>query len=107
MSISISRGKTDDLLEQIRSALELYQRDHPEARIDLYRKDSFSVRVRVIAPRFLRMCRTERHEMVWRYLDALPGDAAADISMLVLIAPSEAKTSGSNIEFEDPIPSNT
>jgi hypothetical protein len=105
MSISISRGKTDELLEQIRSALELYQRDHPDARIDLYRNDACSIRVRIIDPRFRRMSRTDRHDLVWKYLDSLPDEAVADISMLVLITPSEAKTSGSNIEFEDPIPS--
>ena len=43
--------------------------------------------------------------MVWRYLDSLPDEAVADVSMLVLIAPSEAKTSGANLEFEDPLPS--
>ncbi len=103
MSISISRGKTDELLEQVSSALEQYQRDHPDARIDLYRKDAFSIRVRIIDPRFRRMSLDERHDLVWKYLDSLTDEAVADISMLVLIAPSEAKTSGSNIEFEDPI----
>jgi stress-induced morphogen len=105
MSISINRGKTDERLEQIRGALEHYQQDHPDARIDLYRKDAFSVRVRIIDPRFRKMSRTERHSMVWRYLDSLPDEAVADVSMLVLIAPSEAKTSGANLEFEDPFPS--
>ena len=38
--------------------------------------------------------------MVWKYLDSLPDEAVSDVSMLVLIAPSEAGTSGANIEFE-------
>jgi hypothetical protein len=105
LSISMNRGKEDELLEQIRVALEHYQQDHPDARIDLYRRDAFSVRVRVIDRRFLRMSRTERHNMVWKYLDSLPDEGVADVSMLVLIAPSEAKTSGANLEFEDPLPS--
>src|SRR4051812_1465752 len=97
----ICRYESDDLLEQVRSALDLYQRDHPDARIDLYRKDAFSVRARIIDSGFLKMSRTERHNMVWKYLDSLPDEAVADISMLVLITPSEARASGSNIEFED------
>jgi stress-induced morphogen len=105
MSVSISRGKTDEIIEQIRSVLDRYQEDHPNARIDLYRLDPFSVRVRIIDPRFRRMSRVDRHDYIWKYLDLLPDETQSDISMLVLIAPSEVKKSGANIEFEDPPPS--
>jgi len=105
LSINVNRKKVDEILEQVWNALELYQRDHPDARIDLYRQDDFSVRGRVIDSRFLRMSRQDRHNLVWKYLDSLPDETVADISMLVLITPSEAKTSGANLEFEDPLPS--
>ena len=36
-----------------------------------------------------------------------PRRDVTDISMLVLITPSEAKTSGANLEFEDPFPSDS
>ncbi len=102
MSISISRGKTDETLERIRCALDRYQKDHPDSQIDLYRHDRFSIRVRIIDPRFLRMRRVDRHDSVWQYLDVLSDETQSDISLLVLIAPSEIKKSGANLVFEDP-----
>jgi hypothetical protein len=102
MSVEI-RGKRDEILETIkRLALDSYARDHPGARITLYRYNKFSVRIRVVDPAFKAMGKTERDRQVWRYLEKLPQDAHEDISMLVLIAPEEATQSLGNLEFDNP-----
>ena len=105
MAINICRGTTDEILEEIRKVLVSFQKDHPSARIDLYRHNSASVRVRVIEPDFSGMSRKDRHNLVWKYLDPISEDAQADISMLVLLAPTEVEKSMGNLEFEDPVPS--
>src|SRR5208282_2871665 len=105
MTINISRGTTDGILEEIRTVLVSCQRDHPSARIDLYRQNSASVRVRIVDSDFSGMSKKERHNLVWKYLDPISEDAQADISMLVLLAPTEVDKSMSNLEFEDPVPS--
>src|SRR5271157_1340202 len=69
MTINISRGTTDEILEEIRTVLVSYQRDHPSARIDLYRQNSASVRVRIVDSDFSGMSKKERHNLVWKYLD--------------------------------------
>ena len=51
------------------------------------------------------MSKKERNDLVWDYLDTLSDDAQADISMLVLLAPTEVEKSMGNLEFEDPVPS--
>jgi hypothetical protein len=104
MSVSIIRGETDQVLEQIRDALDRYLKDHPDAQIDLYRQSSVSVRIRIIDPGFTRMNRIDRNDSVWEYFVALPDDAQSDISMLVLLAPAEVKRSMANLEFEEPVP---
>ena len=105
MKINISRGKTDGVIEAIKAALQSYQDDHPNAQIDLYRQNPACVRVRIIDPDFAGIRIVERHHRVWKYFDPLSEDDPSDISMLVLVTPEETKTSGANLEFEDPVPS--
>ena len=104
MAINI-RGATDGILDEIGKVLVSYQRDHARARIDLYRQNSASVRVRIIDPDFSGSSKRNRHSLVWKYLDPISEDAQADISMLVLLAPNEVEKSMANLEFEDPVPS--
>jgi stress-induced morphogen len=75
--------------QQIKSALHSYQEDHPAARIDLYRQNPASVRIRIIDPDFAGMSRVDRHARVWKYLDQLPEEDEGDIRMLVLLTPDE------------------
>jgi len=82
-----------------------YCGQHPQARVDVKRYNSVSVRIRVIDPDFATVSRTERDNVVWAILDSLPDKVRADITLLVLLTPSEAKTSIMNLEFEDPLPS--
>ena len=51
-----------------------------------------SVRVRIIDPAFREMSRADRSDLVWNYFDALSEEVQSDISMLVLLTPSESET---------------
>jgi len=105
MAANIARAVSDATLEQIVAVLKAYQAEHDQARVDAYRQNSVSVRIRVIDPDFQGLEKSQRHAAVWRLLEQLPEDIQADISMLVLLAPSETASSLANLEFEDPVPS--
>jgi hypothetical protein len=105
MAINLIRGRSDRVIEAIKRTLDEYQRDNPEAVIELYRQNSASVRVRIINPKFAKMDRVERNDELWSYLKRLPPRPQSDISMLLLLAPNETRSSLINLEFEDPIPS--
>jgi len=105
MAIRITRGKADKTIDSIKAALASYQRDHPSAGIDLYRQNAVSVRVRIVDPSFTGQNKVERNQRVWQYFDDLPDNVQSDISMMVLLAPSETTMSMANLEFEDPVPS--
>lgn len=104
MAITVTRGKPDAIIDRLVETLRTYQADHPDARIDLYRLNSVSVRIRIIDAGFAEQTRVERSRAVWRYLDALDDEAQADISALILLAPDEPQNSMMNLEFEDPSP---
>ena len=99
MPVKILRGASDDILEQVIAVLRNYEATHPDAVIDLYRQNSVSIRVRIVDPAFQGMSKKERNDLVWDYLDTLSEDAQADISMLVLLAPTEVEKSMGNLEF--------
>jgi hypothetical protein len=54
MSIRILRGDTDPVIEQIIQALKIYEDDHPNSEIALYRQNPVSVRIRIIDPNLAR-----------------------------------------------------
>jgi hypothetical protein len=99
------RSKDDSVLKQIVKELSAYQAAHPRAEIEVYRQNSVSVRVRIINPEFRKKSRAEREEEVWAVLNRLPEEAAAEISLLLLLTPDEVKNSLANLEFDNPIPS--
>jgi stress-induced morphogen len=105
MSINVPRGSIDEVMARIIEALRSYETDHPAARIDLYRQNSVSIRVRVIDPDFAGQTKVERHRTVWNSLNRLSDDDQADISTLILLTPDETQRSFANMEFEDPVPS--
>lgn len=81
-------------------------------RVDAYRYNSASIRVRVIDPRFEGRSVEERDAMVEPHLDRLPERTQADIVNLFTFAPSELQQTPQtfrefllNTEFEDPTPS--
>jgi hypothetical protein len=106
MSIRILRGDSDPVIEEIIGALKFYEDDHPNSQIDLYRQNPVSVRIRIIDSNFARHNKIERNKSVWNYLGKLADDAQSDISSLILITPDETEKSFSNLEFNDPVPSN-
>jgi len=105
MAVQILRGTTDVVIDQITTALEAYAADHPPARIDVYRQNSVSVRVRIIDPGFAGKGRPARSDLVWKYFDCLDDEVQSDISTVLLLTPDESKQSFANFEFEDPVPS--
>ena len=105
MSISVPRGKSDEVIDRIIEALRAYEADHPNAQIDLYRQNSVSVRVRIIDPDLAGRNKIDRSKEAWKYLNALPDEIQSDLSTLILLTPEETKMSFANVEFEDPIPS--
>jgi len=81
-------------------------------RVDAYRYNSASIRVRVIDPRFEGLPREKRDEMVESHLQKLPPRTQADIVTLFTFAPSELQQAPKtvrelmlNTEFDDPSPS--
>ena len=81
-------------------------------RVDAYRYNPASIRVRVIDSRFEGRSPEERDAMVEPHLDQLPEGTQADIMSLFTFAPSELEETPKtfrgfliNTEFEDPSPS--
>lgn len=82
------------------------------SRVDAYRYNSASIRVRVIDPRFEGLSVEKRDALIEPHLEQLPERTQADIMSLYSFAPSELEhTPGCsgpyriNAEFEDPSPS--
>jgi stress-induced morphogen len=105
MTIKLRVKRPDQVLRQIRDALEKYDHAHPDAEIEAYRQNSVSVRIRILNPEFAGKSRAQREEEVWAVLNELPEEAVAEISLLLLLTPEEAARSFANSEFDDPIPS--
>jgi hypothetical protein len=105
MSIKLRTRRPDPVLKQIIEVLKGYEKAHPLAEIEIYRQNSVSVRVRVINPEFKGQSRAEREHEIWKTFDQLPEEVAAELSLLLLFTPAEAKKSFANVEFDDPTPS--
>ncbi len=105
MAVNIPRGQSDDVIDKITEVLNQYNADHLQARIDLYRQNSVSVRIRIIDTSFAGQAKPHRSQQVWHYLGKLSDDVQSDISTVLLLTPDETKNSFANFEFDDPIPS--
>jgi len=101
----LTYGKSDKITRKISKSLEKYESEHPHAQAALYRRNSVSVRVRIIDPEFEGISRPDRSRLVWNYLDELEEDVQADINAVILLTPDETERSMANLEFEDPTPS--
>src|SRR5258708_30289295 len=101
---ALVKGK-DPILRQIVNALSEYDKAHPKVVIEAYRQNSVSVRIRIVNPEFAGRTRAQREEEVWAILNKLPDETVAEISLLLLLTPDEAKNSFASFEFDDPIPS--
>lgn len=105
MAVTLRTKRPDAILRQIADVLREYEKKHPRADIDIYRQNSVAVRVRVVNPEFARVSRAEREDEVIALIEKLPEDVIAEVSLLLLLTPEEAKKSIANLEFDNPIPS--
>ena len=103
MSVSI-RGKTDSAVDLLLQALATYEEAHPQARIEAYRQNSYTIRARIIDPDFKDVSRTDRHEIAWQFIENLPEDILSQMDLLVLLTLEEGATSFANAEFDHPQP---
>jgi hypothetical protein len=81
-------------------------------KVDAYRYNSASIRVRVVDSRFDGLAHESRDAMVEPHLDQLPPATQADIVSLFTFAPGELQQNATtfrefllNSEFDDPSPS--
>jgi stress-induced morphogen len=103
---TVTRGKTDEYVERMKAALDAYEVAHRDAVASLYRQNSGSIRIRVVADHFGPMSRGARHDEVWDFLAGqLSEDDMEEISVLLLLSPKEQAKSFMNTEFDDPTPS--
>lgn len=102
MSTDVRADKKSGIVDEIAESLAHYERDHPQADVNVYRLTAYSVRIRVIDPGFVGVGRVARHERLWAYLNKISEEAQCDISMLLLLAPEEQEDSASNWKFEHP-----
>jgi len=94
------------VIKAVKKALEEYEQEHPTARVDLYRQNNVSIRIRIVDPAFKRISKGDRHDRVWAFLaERLDDRALAELSVLLLLTPAEQANSFMNSEFEDPIKS--
>lgn len=76
-----------------------------DAKVDVYRYNSASIRIRIVDDCFKGKSLVEREEMVLPLIRKLPKKTQSDITVLLLLAPEEVSGSLMNLEFEDPTPS--
>jgi hypothetical protein len=82
------------------------------AKVEAYRYNSASIRVRVIDDRFVGKSKIERQRMVDPILETLPEDTQCDIMLCLTLTNDEINDYGmgnpyslANLEFDDPSPS--
>jgi len=97
--------KTDNDMKKIQDALSEHKKAHPEAEIDIQRKNSVSIRIRITDPDFKGFDLVERDNQLWKILEKLPEEVLSQISLLLLFTPEEKKKSLANSEFERPVSS--
>jgi hypothetical protein len=85
--------------------VDRYLADHPRAEVKVKRQNPYSLRIRIIDPDFHGIDRATRDEKAWEILDDLADEILSEITMLVLLAPDESKSSLANLEFDHPSPS--
>lgn len=88
--------------QEIEKLLALYKAEYPQAKTEVKRYNSASIRVRIIDPRFAGMTPEARDGEFWKCMQELPDNAFTQITMAVLLAPGELKSSLANLEFEQP-----
>jgi hypothetical protein len=106
MTRSSREFRPDSGVQQVLDILARYDDQHPNAKIDAYRQNSASIRLRIIDPEFEPLDRVQREEWIWDILDGLPEGIQSQITLVLLLTAKEASFSFANFEFENPLPSN-
>ncbi len=83
------------------SLVETKLRDAGFEKVDAYRHNSASLRVRIVDERFRGKTNEQRNDMVEPHLAQLHPDTQADIINLILIYPGEEKDSHRAAMFND------
>ena len=99
----IVRGASDIDVDMVVEALSAHEAGHPEAVVEVYRRDPYSILARIIDPDFDGFDWVERHNLIWGLLENLPEDLLSQMSLLVLVTPDEMGDTGSSLEFDDPL----
>lgn len=95
----------DSQIQRIKTQLTRdFKKKHPRAAIDVYKRDEYSIRIRIVDPVFAGKDIAERETEVWKVLEQLPEETFSNISMLVLLTPEETLKSPANAVFENPPP---
>lgn len=98
-------GEGDGTLTRIADALSNYQHQHPDARVEIHRRNSVTVYIRVIDPDLAPSNRADRHDILWHFLDPLPEGDQSQVSLLLALTPEEAGKSFARFEFDHPVAS--
>src|SRR5271166_972693 len=72
MTRSSRELRPDSGVQQVLDILARYDDQHPNAKIDAYRQNSASIRLRIIDPEFESSDRVQREELIWDILGGLP-----------------------------------
>ena len=104
MAFKLRTKRPDARLKQIARVLEKYSETHPGADVEAYRQDEYCVHIRIIDPAFKGVSRARREDDLWRLLEEVPDDVVADINVLLLLTPEEARTSVGSFAFDHPLP---
>lgn len=98
-----NRLREEEEIERIfRAAFSAYSRRFPPR---AYRQNIASIRVRLVSNEFEGLTLSEREKIVLPIVRMLSEDIQDQLTMLLLLTPSEVAKSFANLEFERPIPS--
>lgn len=102
MSVQVVHGKKDKGVRAFAATLGEYARQHPEARIELYRHSIGLIRIRVVDPAFKGLRWGDRDHEVWPLIERLPLDTMNELGMLILVTPDEVQKWPGSVEFDNP-----
>jgi len=96
----------DSEVVQVLDALKgEYGVQHPKAKIESYRYNRYCIRVRIIDPELSKVHLVDRAKMFWEMVrKTLPESIRKQILHFSMHTPTEARTSGMSVEFDDPLP---
>ena len=97
----MAKKNADPDIQSILNVLGPYKKAHRQAKIDVVRRNNAILRIRIIDQNFKGLNLVQRDNLLWTFLDNLPEDVFAQITMLLLLTPEEAQKSWVNLEFDE------